>query len=219
MKKILLTIGVLCAFALSSPAQSLAGFFRFADDHEFVFDVSGGANVSSLTYLPKGGPQTMMDGRVMGFNLGAGVSFHLLEGVWIESGLGLSSRGGRDVSLFNNKFSCCYLELPLALSLRIPVAPELKAYIDLGGYGAYGLFGSTVNEVTSFPFFGNDPANVARRPDYGLLAGFGGILDDRFKVGFRYEYGLGNISSASTLQTSYGSIFNSAMTFSVGYIF
>ena len=219
MKKILLTIGVLCASVLSCPAQSLAGMFRLADDHETVFDVSGGTNVSILTYIPAGGPQTIMDGRVMGFNLGAGVSFHLLEGFWIESGLGLSSRGGRDVSLFDNMFSSCYLELPLALSLRIPVAPDVDAYVDLGGYGAYGLFGRTVNEVTSFPFFGKDPVNVARPLDYGLLAGFGGILADRIKLGFRYEYGLGNISNATTLQTSYGSIFNSAMAFSVGYIF
>lgn len=214
MRKIIATLALLCAAACLSQAQSFADMFRPVE-FGVGMDVRGGVNISNMVYVPYSDGQYALD-RMPGFNAGANVSFQFLEGLAIETGLGLTTRGGKD-NLLGNKYFPVYLRVPLVLSLKVGVVDDVQAYINFGGYGAFGAFGTAKSGRLVMSFFGDGADSVASRPDAGLTAGFGVTVFDRFRIGFLYDYGLVNIANGAT-RKDIGSFYNSAMSFQIGYV-
>lgn len=214
MKKLIVTLALLCAAACLSQAQTFREMFG-RTEFGVGMDVRAGVNLSNMVYVPYVGGQYTLD-RMPGFNVGAGVNFNFLQGLSLETGLGLSTRGGKDNAL-GNKYFPVYLRVPLVLALKVGVVDDVQAFINLGGYGALGLFGNVRGERMVLDFFGNGPDSLAQRLDAGLCAGFGVNFLGRFRVGFLYEYGLVNIANAQT-RKDIGSFYSSAMSFQLGYI-
>ena len=214
MKKTIAIVALLCASACLSQAQTLRDMFTPV---EFTvgMDVRGGVNISNMVYVPYASDQYALD-RMPGFNVGANLSFQFLEGLAVETGLGLTSRGGKD-NLLGNKYFPVYLRVPLVLSLKVGVVDDVQAYINLGCYGAVGTFGNVKSGRLVMDFFGNGLESLARRPDAGLCAGFGVTLMDQLRIGFLYEYGLVDIANDPT-RKGIGSFYNSAMSFQIGYV-
>lgn len=179
-------------------------------------DVRVGANISDMIYATADSEvgDSRFD-RVSGLSAGAGVTLGILHGVSVESGLCLTERGGWDKDILNNKYSSTWLQIPLLLTVSFGSPDTVRGYVQAGGYGAYGIGGKTVNEVSTYPFFGK--TEVANPLDYGLSAGFGAVVVEHFRIGFSYEYGLRNISAGNIKKIA--SLNNETISIHIGYVF
>lgn len=176
------------------------------------FDIRGGANVSSMTFLPLGESQVSLSPHI-GYYGGANVDFTIWKGLYIQTGVGMESRGARDHDMYSDYFMH-YLSVPLSVGYRFFVDNDLSVYVDLGGWGAYGLFGSIRAEGKVYDCFGSFADNL----DAGLHAGFGAIIYGHIMFGFRYSYGLVNIATQSTASTL-GNFYTNGMCFQLGWKF
>ena len=207
-------LAILTGFAYVSRAQAITEMFQPVE-FSVGMDARAGVNISNMVFYPKGAAHYRLD-RMCGFNAGVGVDFHLLQGLSVDTGLVLTSRGGKDKQLGNDYFPV-YAKVPVALSLTVGVVDGVRAYITGGVFGEYGVFGSSRTSTGAvLDFFGSGTDNIANRLDAGWLAGFGVTLYDRFRIGFQYEYGLVNIANEPT-KKDFGYFFNSTMSFHVGY--
>lgn len=179
-------------------------------------DVRGGVNVSNMVCQSSSDRYRMA--AMPGLNIGAGVDFQLLEGLYVKTGLDFISRGGRDDKNTGSRYFPVYLELPLAVSLCVGVGEKLWVFIDLGGYGAAGVAGRIYgSEGAVYDFFGTGSDGFAGRWDAGLVAGFGATVCNRFKFSFRYSYGLLDIANEATKKDK-GSFYSNTMSFQFAYV-
>lgn len=206
-------IGLL--FACCMHAQTFSEMFS-PTEFTVGVDVRGGVNVSNMIC------QTTEDRYRMnampGFMLGAGVDFQILEGLFIQTGLDFTSRGRRDNKYTGSRYFPIYLELPLLLSLRVGLLDDLQVFINLGGYGAAGVFGRIYGSGGAvYDFFGKGSDGLANRWDAGLAAGFGATINNRYKIAFRYSYGLVDIAN-STTKKDRGSYYSNTMSLYFAYV-
>lgn len=198
MKKLIVVIAVLL---LACGTASAIGF-----------DVRGGVNVSGMTFKPVGGSQFRLAPQV-GWHASANVDFNIWKGLGIQAGLGLEERGAKDNDLLS-VYSLNYLQLPVSVAYRYSLDDNLTVYAELGGWGAYGLWGNVRTEGKVYPAFGD----FARRLDAGLLAGFGAELYGHLHFGFRYSYGLMNTATGDVSSTL-GNFYTNGMCFQLGWRF
>ena len=156
-------------------------------------------------------------GPVDSYAAGAGVRYYLLSGVAAESGFNLVTRGGYDKDLFNNKYSSTYIEVPLTLSLSVLILPSFRLFLEGGGYVAYGISGSTVNEAGRFPYFSAGSFAVAKPLDYGAGGGLSAEIARRVRLSVRYEYGFCNIAGGNIKKIT--GLHNESVIFLAGYLF
>lgn len=214
MKRLIL-LALLCTLGFTAGAQPLSQMFK-PTDFSVGMDVRAGVNISNMVFFPVGGSLSRLD-RMCGFNVGTGVDFQILEGVFVETGLLVTSRGGKDNTL-GNKYFPVYAEMPLMLSLRVSLLDDLQLSLNFGGYGSAGIFGRAYTSSGAvLNFFGNGADSLAKPWDAGLTAGFGVTVRGRFKVGFRYSYGGVNFSNEPT-RKDIGNFYSNSMSFHVGYV-
>lgn len=196
-----LVILVLAMFVMAGQTASAVGF-----------DIRGGANVSGMTFLPVGESQLSLSPHI-GYYAGANVDFTIWKGLYVQAGAGLESRGARDHDMYSDYF-LNYLEVPLSVGYKFVLDNDLSVFVELGGWGAYGLFGNIRSEGKVYDCFGD----FARPLDAGLHAGFGAVLYGHLLFGFRYSYGLVNIATESTMRTL-GNFYTNGMCFQLGWRF
>ena len=215
-RKIAAIAAVLMAFPAICAARIPVPSFLKYDGLSLRADVRIGANISDMMYLvPRSGMSYVRMDRVSGLNAGAGLTLDILRGVSLETGVTLTEWGGWDKAVLNNKYASTWLQAPLLLTLGFGYADTVRIYIQGGGYAAYGVGGKTLNEVASYPFFGDD--EVATPFDFGLSGGFGACFLEHFRAGLRYDYGLRNISAGNIKKIA--SLYNETITFHIGYVF
>lgn len=198
MKRLAVLIAVLCLVSRTALAVGL--------------DVRGGVNLSGMTHLPVGESQLML-GPQVGYYGSANVDFTIWKGLYVQTGLGLTQRGARDNGMYSY-YALNYLELPLSVGYRYVLDDNLSVFAELGGWGAYGLWGNVRAEGIVYDGFGD----FARRMDAGLHAGFGALLYGHLQFGFRYSYGLLNIATEGISDTL-GNFFTNGMCFQIGWRF
>jgi len=181
----------------------------------FSLDVHAGAGVSRMNYIS--GKTRVWMSPVDSYAAGAGVRYYLLSGVAAESGFNLVTRGGYDKDLFNNKYSSTYIEVPLTLSLSVLILPSFRLSLEGGGYVAYGISGSTVNEAGRFPYFSSGSYAVAKPLDYGAGGGLSAEIARRVRLSVRYEYGFCNIAGGNIKKIT--GLHNESVIFLAGYLF
>lgn len=196
-----LAITVLAIFLIAGRAAAAVGF-----------DVRGGANVSGMTFVHTGDSQFNLSPRI-GYYAGANVDFGIWKGLYVQTGAAILSRGAKDHDMYCDYFMN-YIEMPLSVGYRFVVDNDLSVYLELGGWGAYGIFGNIRAENKVYECFDD----FANRLDAGLHAGFGAVIYGHLQFGFRYSYGLMNIATESTVSTL-GHFYNNGMCFQIGWRF
>lgn len=176
------------------------------------FDVRGGANVSGMTFLPVGQSQLSLSPRI-GYYASANVDFTIWKGLYVQAGAGIVSRGAKDHDMYVDYFMN-YLEIPLSIGYMYTLNNDISVYAELGGWGAYGLFGNIRAENKVYGCFDD----FAGKLDAGIHAGFGAVLYRHLQFGFRYSYGLMNIATEGTAGTL-GNFYNNGMCFQLGWRF
>ncbi len=197
------------------PGMLLIGLFVSAQKSPLSFGVNAGMNLSNGTETV-----SYLDGEKenkWGYQLGAVVTCNVIGGLYLESGLSLTSKGVRHkdadqwiggfyaVTYWERTTNLVYLQMPVKVGYKIPVAKNWAVHVNGGGYIAYGIAGNTVRrektvseadipdrKITTFSF--GDHRHGYDRNDYGWTAG-AGVQYRKFVLSFDYEAGIPNIGS------------------------
>lgn len=127
------------------------------DDKKINFQIRGGMNVSNMSesddhYWATG------DAKI-GYNIGTAVYFPIGKGMYVHTGLGLTSKGAEfdsfdydfdNVDIFRTKLkmNAVYLQMPLYFGYKLDFSKFGKGWdnklgVSAGPYVGYGIFGKT----------------------------------------------------------------------------
>lgn len=218
----------------------LISHFVSAQKSLFSFGINAGVNLSN-------GVETVnyLEGKKenkWGYQLGAAVAYNVIGGLYVESGLSLTSKGVRHkdadqwiggyyaVTYWDRTANLVYLQLPMKVGYKIPFAKKWTVHVNGGGYIAYGIAGNTVRRETTVSeadipdrkktaFSFGDHRYGYDRNDYGWTAG-AGVQYRKFILLFSYEAGIPDIGSIKEEGTWDERTFrNRNMGLTVGYRF
>ncbi len=189
--------------------------------------VQGGINLANITTTNSG--QTEDNNMLTTFNAGVLCRFDLSKTVDLESGLLLTGKGSKAETFFTSskddnyiktKFNPMYIEVPLNLVVRVPLAKTTNLFFYGGPYAAIGIAGkskqdSKILDITGssesdIKFSNDDPFtsqqddaayNKLKRFDFGLNVG-GGVDLKKVLVKVNYGYGLTKINSTQSNNSS-----------------
>ena len=126
--------------------------------------------------------------------------------LFFESGLSYTEKGGKG-KYEGDKFTyrLQYLELPLLIKYKSPVARDIPIEPYAGGYLALGVGGKVKDygKREAYSSFSNEKGSF-RRFDGGLRIGCGASFD-RLYVGMSYDVGLANVGHYDFEDTRTGS--------------
>lgn len=203
MKKIFILTIFTIAFALSAMAQS-----------RISFGARAGLNVDHQLYTLNG--ITTLPDNQLGFHAGAVCAIRMFADLYFEPGLMFATKGSSTTytgtGTSHNRLY--YLEMPLLLSYFFTVIPDvLGLTLNIGPYGALGLFGNDVdyNGTKSAAFSKSE----LKRFDAGLRFG-GGLEFHRMYLGLNYDMGLRDIAQKGN---ALGKVVNRSVMISMGYNF
>ncbi len=205
MKKIL-PLSICALIAVTANAQT--------------FYAQGGVNFANISTNANGDVQK--SNTLTSFNVGFMNQFGLSKVVDLEAGLLLMGEGAKSETNFgpdnyvNAKFNPLYLQVPLNLLVKVPLASNAKLFFNAGPYLAVGVGGKSkiesstiagpVKSVSDIKFSNDDPRtsqqegaayNRLKRFDYGVNAG-AGIDFGSFILKGNYGLGLAKINSTQT---------------------
>jgi hypothetical protein len=159
----------------------------------------------------------------VGFHAGLVVDLRLYKNLYVQPGIMLSTRGGRDSSRYEErvsgsiyreisarKISAYYIEIPLAVQYRFPISEKSRISIEVAPYLAFGVGGKTkIYKETSYgghveivdrtldTFYSEGKVKNNETLSLKLFdAGFrfgGGFHIHHFYVGLNYSLGLVNV--------------------------
>jgi len=216
MKKVFLVVALLLGCNMLSMAQNSQ-----TTDSKISWNVKAGMNISNWT----GGDSEGAKAKV-GFKIGAGMEYALDKTWSLQPSLFLTSKGakgegegaeGEGKATINQ----VYLELPVNLQARVPVADKTNILFAAGPYFAYGVGGKMSGEVSfddieytaSTNTFGE---NKVKRFDAGL--GFGVSLEvSKVIIGLEGQLGLTKIGDGEGNSSDSPKNINFGVT--VGYKF
>jgi hypothetical protein len=214
MKRKLMTMAVLSAIAISTKAQ---------------FYVQGGLNLANITKTASG--NTESNNLLPTFNVGVMSRFGLSSVFDLEAGALLTGKGSKAETYFTSatddnyvksKFNPMYVEVPLNVVFKIPLAEKSKAHIFVhaGPYIAVGVFGKSKTDSKVLGVSSSSSRNIAfsnddpftseqddasydklKRFDYGLNGG-AGVDFGKFILKANYGYGLAKIGSTQGNNTA-----------------
>lgn len=211
MKKVFLTVAILLGCNMLSVAQNSQ-----TTDSKVSWNVKAGMNISNWTGDGSEGSKAKV-----GFKIGAGMEYALDKTWSLQPSLFLTSKGTKgeegETSATVNQV---YLELPVNLQARVPVADKTNILFAAGPYFAYGVGGKSsggtsfdgIDYTASINTFGE---NKLKRFDAGL--GLGVSLEvSKVIVGLEGQLGLTKIGDGAA---SYNSPKNINFGVTVGYKF
>ncbi|MGN6530654.1 MAG: porin family protein [Ginsengibacter sp.] len=179
--------------------------------------VQGGVNLANISTSNSG--STEKAHMLTTFNAGVLVRSNIAEPVALETGLLLDGRGsktesGSGANYYKATFNPLYLELPVNLVVRLPLANATSnIFINAGPYVAMGIAGKSkvegqlagvsINSSKNIQFTSTDPTendqaySKLKRFDYGVNAG-AGIDLGKILIKANYGLGLAKINSTQT---------------------
>jgi hypothetical protein len=186
----------------------------------FSYGIKAGVNLSNTSAKD-------YDMQV-GFVGGIVVDYNFNRNVFLRSGLDFSMKGakydfynevpspsgnGSTVYQSKNKYRLNYLELPVLIGYRTDIADQTKAYINVGPYFAYGVYGKGKSETDSYPLGGSqvNPMHSdikydsfgqigLKKFDFGI-SGSIGVEYSKYFINLNYEYGFINAYKGSDYMT------------------
>jgi len=171
-----------------------------AQNLPLTWSVKAGINLSNSSIDVESG----LDKKAkVGFQLGVGVDYVLVDAFCLQSGLYFTTKGSKIEEKIDGikgtvTFNQLYLQLPIMGAYKMTVAPDVRLVFSFGPHLAYGIGGKTKIKVAGIgeekdDTFGDEGL---KRFDFGLGAGVGAEFD-RILVGLNYELGLVDISRGS----------------------
>lgn len=193
----------------------------------WTFGVKTGVNIANTSSKNE-------KGRT-GFNVGGTVEYQLNNSFFLQSGLEFTTKGSKwndsysDYPFYPNAYgtnapetytkftghikatqNLMYLQLPLTVGYRLPVAKDINLTFNAGGYMAYRTTArmpyemkgtlkdpdGKTNPVDSKKTYTGERATNLERFDYGLLGGIG-VEYKKFSFNVNYELGLRNLNNNS----------------------
>ncbi len=208
MKKIILTIvGAIIAtasFAQRASSSSTSFFSTEKSDRPITFGVRAGLNFANMSW-EEDHSSLSLDTRTA-FNVGLSVDFPLIQSMYIQSGLYLSSKGCKEEEKDGNykvTMSPMYLEIPVLASYRYDISESTQLQFNVGPYFGYGIGGKyeekEYGESYDESFFEDDDVN---KFDCGLQIG-AGVTFGKVYVGCGYQFGMTNIIDESDLSVKH----------------
>lgn len=206
MKKIILTIvGAIIAtasFAQRASSSSTSFFSTEKSDQPITFGVRAGLNFANMSW-EEDHSSLSLDSRTA-FNVGLSVDFPILQSMYIQSGLYLSSKGCKEKSGSEEiTMSPMYLEIPVLASYRYDISESTQLQLNVGPYFGYGIGGKYEAEKGDYSydedFFEDDDV---KKFDCGLQIG-AGVTFGKVYVGCGYQFGMANIIDDSDLSVKH----------------
>ncbi|HXR84023.1 MAG TPA: porin family protein [Hanamia sp.] len=179
--------------------------------------IQGGVNLANISTSNSG--STEKNNMLTSFNAGIMGRSNASEAIALETGLLLDGRGSKSESGSGNTFykvtfNPLYLELPVNLIVRLPLAnSKSNIFVNAGPYVAMGiagktkldgqLAGATIHSDKNIQFTSTDPTendqaySKLKRFDYGVNVGAGFDLG-RILLKANYGLGLAKINSTQT---------------------
>ncbi|MEP6676115.1 MAG: porin family protein [Ferruginibacter sp.] len=183
--------------------------------------LQGGLNLANITKDNNG--NTEDNNMLPTFNVGLMSRFGLSHVVDLEAGVLLTGKGSKAETFFNNgsdyiktKFNPIYVEVPLNLVVKFPLAKGTGLFVDAGPYVAIGVTGKskaeskfgplTSSSSSDIKFSNDDPFtseqddaayNKLKRFDYGVNVG-GGFELSHLILKVNYGIGLAKINSTES---------------------
>ncbi len=143
---------------------------------------------------------------VMGFHAGLTADIRLSSSIWLATGLGYSTKGYKysDTNI-DEKASPAYVDVPLQLSLHLPLGSGASFQLSAGPYAGLCIGGNVTDQKNKS--YDEKFSSAYSGFDYGLQMGADVVLSRHFLIGASYQLGL-----ASTYK-------NRCIGLSVGYQF
>lgn len=139
--------------------------------------------------------------------MGVVADIHLTTYLYLQPGLMLTTKGGKEG---NSRLWLGYFELPVLLSLGLPINNEVNVRFNAGPTIAMGTVSvKSQNYLNGINLFAEDYG--LRRFNAGLIIG-GGVELGHLYLGLFYEFGLYNISHDGDLKTN-------SLAFALGHNF
>ena len=227
MKKLLIAFALIATTGVSIQAQ--------------VY-VQGGLNLANITRTNDG--ETEKNNILTSFNVGILGRFDLSKIFDLESGVLLTGRGSKAETYFNggndyvkSTFNPLYLEIPLNVVVKVPVAMSSHLFFNAGPYIAIGIGGKSkmeskigplISSSTSAIKFSNDDPFTSqqddaaydklKRFDFGVNVG-GGFEFKHLLLKANYGLGLAKINSTESNNTVNDKNKYRTLSFSVGIPF
>ena len=193
---------------------------------EIKYGVTAGINFNSLS-------SNSNDART-GFHAGLKTEIDFNEKLYVNAGLMLTSKPWRGLGTYipkeniiiDSKKTPYYLNIPVHVGYKLPVAKNVKIFAEAGPYMAIGLFGSGKytekqydegfkNLIESKTHDLEDPFkhNYQKRFDWGLGGNIGVELFNHYQLSVGYDWGLKEILGKNT------SMKNKTFMISASYLF
>lgn len=220
MKKLLLI--VMCAVCVLTVSAQRIGSSSASSStvkngqSKATVGLRSGINISSF-----GGDWDL--GSRIGFNFGVVVDAPLVKDFYLQSGLFVTQKGGKEKEDgVEMEVDPIYLQIPVLASFRYNFNSATQLQINFGPYFAYGISGdckiSRSGGSDTFDFFGDDDDQFGgKRFEAGLQIG-AGVTINKFYIGGAYEFGLTDASKISDYSDDMKGK-NSNFMINVGYNF
>lgn len=203
-----------------------AGAVRAQRYEKNILGVRAGVNVSTCAI-------SIEDVRI---NTGSRAGFHfavtdqiLLHRslpLYLETGIGFSSRGGRAAAeiygdIYNMTMRPFYMQVPLLVNYHFHIRDLLTIQPFAGIYGGVGIRGAMKTEYGNEDMF-SAPGFLSRM-DFGVCAGAGFVIR-RIYLGISYDIGCRDLFRGGeffgyALQPESAEIRNNCLTVNIGYNF
>ena len=197
-----------------------------ANAQEIKYGVTAGVNINTLT--------TNANKERTGFHAGLKTEIDFNKKLYVNAGLMLTSKPWGDLGITTPAWNKTdfwnatpyYLEIPVHVGYKLPVAKNVKIFAEAGPYMAIGLFGSGKytekqydegfkNLIESKTHDLEDPFkhNYQKRFDWGLGGNIGVELFNHYQLSVGYDWGLKEILGKNT------SMKNKTFMISASYLF
>lgn len=203
MKKFLL---ILAAVLLANASS--------AQKHEKnILGIRAGLNLASLSASSEG--LTISTNSRAGYFIAISDQILLCDKLpfYLETGLGISSRGGKADGVSMNPL---YLQIPVLINYHINIGNVVSIQPFTGIYYGIGIAGKAKADGEKVDIFGED--SELQRSDLGVRLG-AGVAWKRFYFGLGYDIGCLNLIKSDLVEGTDVSMRNNCFTISVGYNF
>lgn len=176
-----------------------------------------------------------------GFQAGATASYTVWKGLYIQSGLSITTKGIKHtkadtwiggtnppVSTTRSSLNLVYLQMPLRVGYDIAITQALSITAHAGGYLAYGIAGKHTEKTTTnrdaIPDTKNKTNSFGEHNggyksfDNGLSIG-AGLQYKQYSLAAIYEYGLQDIGRSPANTTNTYKYYNRNLGIVIGYRF